>query len=278
VWRRSACDGESSVTTVEGSWTSAEGELIVYRKRLLRFGEVWLQAPIPTRGVDVIRCIQRPRPLANVGCDRFDTRVLDLALPAETLLAQMDSSTRYEIRRAENKDGITGRIWRKPDAGVLEEFHHSYSEFARVKGIANVDLRRLVEYGRVDRLVLTQASSAEVGSVAWHVYLILGARARLLSSVSGFRGSQDVAERALSGRANRFLHWFDILRFKERELRVYDLGGWYGELEDDARRKIDDFKRGFGGEVVPGWSCEIAGSPAGRAYLTLKRLAGRSSP
>ena len=75
-------------------------------------------------------------------------------------------------------------------------------------------------------------------------------RARLFQSASSFRELDSSSMRSLTGRANRFQHWHDMLRFKEGGVVSYDFGGWYEGREDQERLRINSFKEEFGGQVV----------------------------
>lgn len=82
------------------------------------------------------------------------------------------------------------------------------------------------------------------------VFKIL-ANVLLLYSASLFRTSDHATDRAAAGRANRFLHWHDMLHFKMSGCATYDPGGIdvFGRSWETAR--IASFKRGFGGFVRP---------------------------
>lgn len=82
----------------------------------------------------------------------------------------------------------------------------------------------------------------------YHANYVHGGRARLLHSASHFRNSNDSGYRNMVGRANRWLHWKALLRFKASGHTCYDWGGWYDGTDDDARLNINRFKEGFGGE------------------------------
>jgi hypothetical protein len=71
----------------------------------------------------------------------------------------------------------------------------------------------------------------------------------LMQSASLFRDAETSAERNMIGRANRYLHWRDMLAFKAFGCLVYDLGGVDLAGRDPATTRIAAFKRGFGGEV-----------------------------
>jgi lipid II:glycine glycyltransferase (peptidoglycan interpeptide bridge formation enzyme) len=85
-----------------------------------------------------------------------------------------------------------------------------------------------------------------------HAYVVSDSTARLHQSSSLFRVREDNEYKNLVGRANRLLHWEDMLYFKRKDVRWYDFGGWYGgEATSQSYREqllIDQFKESFGGE------------------------------
>jgi len=81
----------------------------------------------------------------------------------------------------------------------------------------------------------------------------------------------DSARRNFSSRANRYLTWTNILRYKEEGLRAFDFGGWHLGT-DPAMLSINDFKRGFGGRVIREYQCEQVLTLKGRVVLCVARL------
>jgi hypothetical protein len=79
-------------------------------------------------------------------------------------------------------------------------------------------------------------------------------------------------ERSAIGRANRLLHWHDMLFFKNQEVSTYDFGGWYEKKEDPARLNINKFKESFGGEIVKTYICEQPLTLKGKLFLTMRKL------
>ena len=71
------------------------------------------------------------------------------------------------------------------------------------------------------------------------------------------------------GRANRYLFWHDIIRYKEQGLKLFDFGGWYPGTTDNMRLEINRFKEGFGGRVVREYNCEQITSVRGWLLLTV---------
>ena len=82
--------------------------------------------------------------------------------------------------------------------------------------------------------------------LVWHSYFVYGNRCRPIYSASHYRYTNDTQMRSLIGRANRWLHWQDMLKFKEIELCNYDWGGWHTG-NDSVLLKINKFKESFGG-------------------------------
>jgi lipid II:glycine glycyltransferase (peptidoglycan interpeptide bridge formation enzyme) len=86
-----------------------------------------------------------------------------------------------------------------------------------------------------------------------HAYVVSDNTARLYQSSSLFRNSQSGDYKNLVARANRLLHWEDMLYFKRLDgIRWYDFGGWYGGAASSQSYReqllIDQFKESFGGE------------------------------
>jgi hypothetical protein len=94
-----------------------------------------------------------------------------------------------------------------------------------------------------------------------------GGRERLLFSAS--RRFEDKEMARLAGILNCYLHWHEMLSYKEEGFRVYDLGGIALGEKPDAMG-IDRFKSGFGGQTVIEHNYLCAGSPLlGRTLLRI---------
>lgn len=65
---------------------------------------------------------------------------------------------------------------------------------------------------------------------------------------------------------NKYLHWKDILSFKERGYSRYE---WGGITDVENPNGIDRFKMEFGGEVQIYYNYIVANSLKGRLYLYL---------
>lgn len=177
----------------------------------------------------------------------FFTKLIDLAISPEALLMQCRKNTKYEIKRAE-KEGVRFEIEHDPD--IFMEF---YSAFARSKNTAKDIIEMGVDYIAHYKGNITITKAVIDNEVlAMHSYVLdrAGGRARLLHAASLFRDETDAQRRSLVGRANRFLHFQDMIYFKEHGVKTYDMGGYAHNTDDPELRSINDFKDSFGGELV----------------------------
>jgi hypothetical protein len=58
------------------------------------------------------------------------------------------------------------------------------------------------------------------------------------------------------------------LRYKEEGLKIFDFGGWYQGPDPDML-KINEFKRGFGGQVLHEFECEQTLTLKGKVVLAV---------
>jgi hypothetical protein len=160
----------------------------------------------------------------------------------KSLLHSFAKNTIYEIKRA-MKEGISFEI-----ETSLDTYINFYNNFASSKGLKKIgsDIR---DYG--DHLLITKALH-DGETLVMHSYLFDNTfkRARLLHSASLFRNEHDNNKRSLIGRANRFLHYKDMLFFLEKYYKCYDLGGYAFGTDDPQRIKINEFKDSFRGKLV----------------------------
>lgn len=172
----------------------------------------------------------------------FYTIHIDLTKDAESLLAEMDKGTSYEIRRAE-REGI-----RCDAEGSKEDFAIFFNAFAADKGIEGTNLNYM-QYSAP--MVITRAFCGD-DLLVMHAYIEDEHRGRLNMSASRLIKEQEDFKktRALIGYANRYLHFQDMLHFKKTGKNIYDFGGYAKGTEDKTLDGINKFKLGFGGTIV----------------------------
>jgi lipid II:glycine glycyltransferase (peptidoglycan interpeptide bridge formation enzyme) len=171
----------------------------------------------------------------------FYTILNALDLPEQEILKGFTSTVRNEIRRSERENVQFGLM------DSLDEFQRFHNDFAVAKGTYLAD-KSLIN-GYKDKLVITCAT-LDQKILAAHAYLCdrEAGTVRLLLS-SNIR----LAERTdanFIGRANKFLHFKDMIHFKENGYLVYDFGGIAYNTSEKQRQGINAFKQAFGGKLV----------------------------
>jgi len=232
------------------------------------YGEVWYdEEPLGDSRVDIVLYRQRQAPIADAQTTPFPSLVTDLADGEDAIVAGFGKDCRYKIRRAETKDGLRMEFITDPESR-LAEFRAFYDAFARQKSLEPSDHQWLVAACKARQLALSSASQ-NGEALVWHAHVTFGNTAGLLYSGSYFRNKEN-DYRALVGRANRWLHWKDMLRFKEIGIKRYDWGGLFEDESVPEHAGVNNFKKDFGGQPVRTYDCTVPVTVKGRIYLPLR--------
>jgi len=249
------------------------------KSRFLTRAEVWYDdEPSDTRSVDWIIYHQRSSSLPGATWKYFYTWAIDLTQSVEQLLKRLNEDTAYKIRRARDRDKIFCEECEAGDPAVLNQFEEMYNQFAAMKGLSPLDRARINAMAATGSLDLSVAKDPQGNALVYHANYRNQERATELHLPSLYRKASDSAMRNLIGRANRWLTWSDILRYREQGLKSFDFGGWYVGTTDQALLGINEFKRGFGGQVVRQYQCEQILSLKGWAILNAAKLLQRMRP
>jgi len=248
----------------------------ICKSRFLRRAEVWFdEEPNDIRMADWILYFQRSEPPLGARWKYFYTYVIDLTQTGKQLEAKLNADTAYKIRRARERDKIRCESCNVQDRGVLDRFEEMYNAFAATKGLGRLDRGRIEAMAAAGVLDLSMAKDLEGNALVYHANYHDRCRARSLYLPSLFRQLSDSKARNLIGRANRYLTWNDILRYKSEGLKWFDFGGWYAG-DDPAMATINDFKKGFGGQVLREYECEQIVTLKGWLVLNIARLLKRA--
>jgi hypothetical protein len=174
----------------------------------------------------------------------FFTLLLDLNIAVDEILSKLPKNAIYEIRRAE-REGVTyesSNDWRF--------FHLFYNNFAKAKALQPLSYSSLAD--RKDNLMLFVSWDAMKDPIAMHVYVVdnQSRRARLLYSASRLHSTTEKSLRAFIGRANRYLHWQEVLYFKNLRFKIIDFGGYSLDARQQQLDGVNGFKASFGGQIV----------------------------
>lgn len=240
--------------------------------RAVIYGELWFGEPPPQTplGVDVLVYRYHPQALSNARTAQLHSLRSDLTGPPATLTAAFDETCRRHIRRAEREDGLRHEVF---DAGGLDEFVVFYDRFARQKGLWLAD-RHWLERAAAARQLALSCVSRDGERLVWHAHLRAADTAQLAHSASLYR-SLTPERRSLVARANRWLHWRDMLDFQALGARYYDWGGMFEDESTPERAGINHFKRTFGGTPLLAYECTVPVTLRGRVWLRLRDVLRR---
>ncbi|MGH8746461.1 MAG: hypothetical protein ACREUK_08215, partial [Burkholderiales bacterium] len=218
-------------------------------------------------GIDIVLYRQRKSPVARAKVTPFLTMITDLSVDEVALVGQFGKDCRYKVHRAQTKDRLRMGLCDDPRK-ELAQFRAFYDTFAKQKGVPPCDDKWLCAACEAGQLALTFASR-DGETLVRHAYLLSGDAVWLQYTASCFR-DRDNATRALIGRANRWLHWQDMLHFKRVGLRRYDWGGLFEDESEPGNAGINRFKKDFGGQPVRSYECVQPVTLKGRIYLPLR--------
>jgi len=244
-------------------------ETMACRGGVLTIRSKWFSPrPAIADGIGLVRYVQSSwtRPCLGFVRRAFSTKLIDLSQSEEEIFAQFRKNTQYEIRRAE-REGVSC------DFEVLpEEFADFYNCVAATAGWDRIRGAQLDSAGANRRLT---AARDATGTLAVHSYIVDPAQARVrLWHSAAIQAQEGSAERRnLVGRANRLLHFRDMLHFKQAGFALYDFGGYSTDANDRKKQAIARFKDSFGGRMVSETNFYSYGLYAGMLLLeTLARL------
>ena len=248
--------------------------MIQYSKSSVRIAEIHFdELPRPGLEADVIRYQWRFEKAPGTFSIPLQTRFVDLTEDPGKLLAGMNSATRNEVRRG-YRDPIVVEFDANPTIATAEEFYTFYDQFARAKKLPSANWMRLGSMQASGSLLLSRVKDTEGHVLVWHCYMRDRSRARLLHSASIYRLNHAKERERLLSRANRHLHWRDMLALRELGVATYDFGGWYAGETDTAKLNVNIFKEGFGGRVVDLHNTYHGVTMKGRLAVQLHRWRG----
>jgi hypothetical protein len=247
------------------------------KSRFLTRGELWYDdEPGDTRSVDWILFQQRSSPFPGSRWKYFYNYFVDLTQSTGQLTEQLNKDTAYKIRRAHDRDQIICEGCNPSDREVLDRFEEMYNPFAATKGLSRLDRAQMEAMAAAGVLDLSVARDSRGEELVWHANYRGQQRATQMHSPSLYWKLPGSAERNLIGRANRYLIWNDMVRYKEQGLTCFDFGGWYPGTTDQVLLKINEFKKGFGGQVMREYMCEQIVTLKGWVVLNAARLLKRA--
>ena len=240
-------------------------------------------------GINIIDCWYAERALKQSGVIRyqealnpigeksveFQTLVSDLTEDAEAILSHFTKNCRYEVRRAERERVECSYLYGKEIThDDIAQFVDFFEDFWQSKGVNYAEkekCRALIEqYAAAGAFAITKAT-VDGKILVYHTYIVDEERARLYQSASQFRVDETISSNVV-GFANRYLHYQDMLWFKEFGKKQYD---WGGAGTGEEVESITKFKESFGGEPVTYYNAEETKGVLPGVYKGLTGLIGK---
>lgn len=246
----------------------------VFKEKSVLIEEVWFdEEPQEKPNVDVVHYVERTQPINGIRFDEFYTRVLDITKDQESLWNNLGKNNRYKINRALQKDKFVYLWWNKEtiENNILNEFFEFHDRFASLQRLKKISRSRVRSFAEAEILDLSLTKSPDGNPLVWHAHCCVQNRVVFFYGAS-LKNPNDTSYQSLVGRANRYHHWQDILRFKDLGISIYDFGGWYVGKTDQKLLNINNFKEEFGGEVVKSFKCHHGITWKGKLCVELYKI------
>lgn len=199
---------------------------------------------------------------------------IDLHKSEEELRKEMNRTTRYQINKG-SRDNLTIKVISDPDLNDIKEYAAFFDPFAKEKKIKQCRLDKLQSAALNKMLVITYVHHKDGRKLAGHAYITNQKRALMFYSCSGRFANSDIPGICVS-RANRYLHWQNILYFKNLGYEIYDFMGLTIDPDNIAQQNINKFKRGFGGIETVEYQSFIPQNLKGKLLIVLLKFLWRN--
>ncbi|MBC5637996.1 peptidoglycan bridge formation glycyltransferase FemA/FemB family protein [Ornithinibacillus sp. BX22] len=198
------------------------------------------------------------------------TLLIDLRETEEAIFQAIHKNTRYKINRARKRDLISYYEVESPTDADLHRFCTFYNSFAKQKKIPPANIDKLQGLRDQQSIILTYITDEDDRMLCCHIHYLVKESAVLLYSASGRFDNAEM--RNIIGRANRYLHWRDMLSFKAKGIDWYNFGGLFVDPSSSETSSINRFKKEFGGIEVNEWKLLHAQSFLGRLVAFAYRM------
>lgn len=182
----------------------------------------------------------------------------DLSLTEAAIFNAFSKTVQTEVKQAE-RYGIECLF-----TDDIEKFIAFYNEFAASRKIDATSVRRMQEMKPFLKITIAVYNGSWLAA---HSYLTdkEAGIVRLMHAASQRLNTE--ADKQLTGKANKLLHYFDMMQFKQQGFTVYDFGGYANNTADKGLQGINKFKLSFGGVIT------VCKNYATYPYYILKKIA-----
>lgn len=251
--------------------------MIAIKRKWAMCHDVWFDEPWSANRADLILFYHWSQPLNPSAQSEVQSLEIDLSQPETAISAGFTSSTRNQINRA-TREGVAFHAWTDPPAEIIDEFFSFFSQFTRERGLdeSATSAQWMRRYAAQNGILLTRASASDGRALVWHSYYRNAQSVRQLQSISFFSSSEDKELRNAVARANRFLHWMDMIECRRLGITRFDFGGIYTGDSDEKLLRVTAFKQEFGGVRTQRYHSILPVSLKGKALLKARQLRGKT--
>ncbi len=207
--------------------------------------------------------------------DIDSTLITDLHLTEEQIFQQFSRTFRYHINRSQ-ADEIKLYFYTykalRDNFSIINDFKNTFMNYCEICN--NQSLKKVYDEQKIrsyidNECVLVSKAEFCNGNV-FHLYVFDENDSVLIHSASDYRKNE--IDSSLAGRANKLLHYKDILYFKAMGLRNYD---WGNVASFETPNGIDKFKMSFGGTRMKVYSYFVGNSLLGKFLVFSKKILHR---
>ncbi len=213
-----------------------------YKKYLLKITKVYFSDEIleTNSDLDIYKQYVGDDVLSN---NYFHTLIIDLNQSVEKIRKNIRNNYIHRINQAVKKHHIKIKFINKPSISKYDNFIKIYNKDAIKKGYANINRN---DYLKLRNNILISYAIYDSRIICGHLYIYDEIRIRQSNSfILNSLNSESI--RNISSKANKYLHYSDILYAKEHNFKVFDLGGVFNL--DPITKGVTIFKLGFSNKV-----------------------------
>lgn len=163
---------------------------------------------------------------------------LDLTKSKEKILEDFSRTVKAQVRKSE-EDGVICYF-----DNDIPKFVKFFNEFAQGKGLSPETNERIASFGNALRISYAVLDGQ---ILAAHTYVFDPEQKIVRQMHSASKRFDENFDRNKIGRANKYLHYRDMLSFKEQGIEVYDFGGYTPVNSTEVIQSLLQFKLDFGG-------------------------------
>ena len=182
----------------------------------------------------------------------------DLTLSEDEIFGNLQKSYRQQIKNAE-AEGITWEFHNDIDG-----FVSFFNEMAKTIKVEPTSRQRIEEMGD---LILLSYAKINGNVLVAHSHIVDKEFGIVRAHHSAGRRLDENFDRNLIGRANKFLHYKEMMYFKNQGFKVYDFGGYTENTTNPALLGINEFKLNFGGQKV------VCKNYFSKSFLLMRKVA-----